>query len=1744
MSTDKTDNMSSDKSESSSNNLTSLKQQRTTMKRNITQMRSKIEKEGSTADYTILDCRLQILESYFKQISHIQSQIEKLDESDTNRSDIEELFISAKAPLVSFMNSKRSSSDIDHSFLNMTQPIMSHHNRLPQIKLPKFEGKYSEFSRFISTFNTLVHHEPSIPTMDKFNYLLNCLSGQALAVIEPFQVVETNYQKALDTLVERYDNKSLIFIDHINSLFSITPMNKANAVSLRSILDSVSALRSSLLSLGSELDVMNAIIIHIVLSKIDGESKRVYDEKQDFKSLPSWDVCYSILSRRCQYLESRTTEVDSFQSRDNKFKQNNAKQSGSSFLVSNIFCEYCKSKEHLTGSCASYLALPISRRFDFVKSSMLCINCLRRGHIVSKCPSKSRCRTCRVSHHTTLHNPTHNTNTSSLQHNSTSNSLPQQPRTSSFPPSSSYRQSTLQPPDNSGSTHLTTLSSLVTRCRRINLLPTAIIFVKNSFGTLQPFRALLDSCSEVNLITQEAAKLLHLKQYKSTQEISGISDLRTQLKYMVTTTIKSRISSFEWTADFLVTKSISSEHPAEKIDANNWIIPSDLKLADPQFYKPQRIDLLLCSEIFFELILDGKISLGNGLPYIINTSLGWVVGGGVETQFPRRVLSCHVICKDNDLDTLVRAFWEIEEFNTRAPVHTEEEKQCEEHFLQNTIFDSNGRVQVRLPFNSSKTKLGSSIDIARRRLLCLEKRLSKDKNLRQMYCDFMDEYIRLGHMSPVSYDRLRFSHYVIPHHPILRPQNSTTKLRVVFDASCRTSTNISLNETLMVGPTIQQDLITTILSFRLNRLALSADICKMYRQFLMDERDRNYQLIFWRNNVNDPITLYQLNTVTYGTSAAPFLAVRSLFFIADFYKKEFPVGSITLKEDLYVDDLLTGADNHSDLLSKKMEITHILEKAGMQLSKWNSNCPDIAPCNGEMHLKTNDEYITKALGMSWKPKNDTFCFRFELPVIEVATKRSVLSVVAKIYDVLGLLSPIVISCKILIQEIWKQKLDWDTPLNEKLSNRWHQIESSFPHINTLEIQRFVGTSTQTFDIHGFADASQLAYGCCFYIRVTHKEEFKTTLLIAKSKVAPLVHQSLPRLELCAALLLSRTWDKIKFKFDRFKYRIFFWSDSKIVLNWLTNHSSSFVCFVANRVSEIQNLTHDITWRHVPSKQNPADVVSRGCLAMDLHNTFWFTGPTFLTESEIYWPNSEIENVELPIQEIRKTSLKTTIVVESIISNILSRHSSYTRILRIITFIHRVFNKPERNIFVTSEEMNLAFYRIIHDVQQSTFKEEIKQLNKGENLNPSLQRLAPFLDTVICCSSKLIIIRVGGRLANAPLAYETKFPALLPKSHRFTTLFIEYLHRKHLHVGPKALLGILREQVWVINGREVVRKVVRNCVHCFKYNPRLLHQIMGNLPADRFKAQRPFLISGVDFCGPFYISYRIRGKAPYKVYVAIFVCFSSKAVHIELVSDLSTNTFLLCLKRFIGRRGIPQRLYCDNATNFVGASSKLRELRQRFFDDANIKELMHYSTFTGFEFSFIPPRSPHFGGLWESAVKSTKTLLVKNMSQAHLTYEEFQTVLIEVEAILNSRPIAPRSDDPNDGEALTPAHMLIGSSLMALPDENLEGYKNINYLKRWQLVTYLKQQFWLQWVRDYVLNLQQRCKWLKSCENIKVGELVIVHEDNIPPQHWLLARVVQAIPGRDGKVRVVDLKTSKGVLRRSIHKIAPLPIEAD
>lgn len=323
------------------------------------------------------------------------------------------------------------------------------------------------------------------------------------------------------------------------------------------------------------------------------------------------------------------------------------------------------------------------------------------------------------------------------------------------------------------------------------------------------------------------------------------------------------------------------------------------------------------------------------------------------------------------------------------------------------------------------------------------------------------------------------------------------------------------------------------------------------------------------------------------------------------------------------------------------------------------------------------------------------------------------------------------------------------------------------------------------------------------------------------------------------------------------------------------------------------------------------------------------------------------------------------------------------------------------------------------------------------------------------------------------------------------------------------------------------------------------QLMGSLPAGRVTAlSRPFEKVGVDFAGPINVKLsRVRRSVIGKGYICVFVCFATKAIHLELASDLTTDTYLACLRRLISRRGLPKEIYSDNASTFKGARNQLVELYKLFSSKDHQSKVMQFTAEKGIDFHFIPSRSPTFGGLWEGAVKSTKYHLRRVVQSHQLTYEQLNTVLVEIECVLNSRPLLPMSSsDVNDYSYLTPGHFLIGNALTMYPENDVTNVPQ-NRLKFWQLCTQIKQSFWKMWHKQYLNVLQNRPKWLNVAPNIKIGTLVILKEDNVPSMFWPMARVVNTYPGHDGHVRAVEVKTANGKTHtRSILKVCALPLD--
>lgn len=306
------------------------------------------------------------------------------------------------------------------------------------------------------------------------------------------------------------------------------------------------------------------------------------------------------------------------------------------------------------------------------------------------------------------------------------------------------------------------------------------------------------------------------------------------------------------------------------------------------------------------------------------------------------------------------------------------------------------------------------------------------------------------------------------------------------------------------------------------------------------------------------------------------------------------------------------------------------------------------------------------------------------------------------------------------------------------------------------------------------------------------------------------------------------------------------------------------------------------------------------------------------------------------------------------------------------------------------------------------------------------------------------------------------------------MIIAGTHLIPLHGGLQLTTSVLRRKYWVPRLRQLAQTAVKRCVRCVRLRAQTCEQLMGQLPRDRATLALPFQVTGLDYFGPIYLrAWKGRGYQSFKGWVAIFICFATKAVHLELVTDLTVDAFLACYHRFTSRRGRPTKLWSDNALTFQGANNLLGYLEEMSSD--YLQRLFSIVAQEGTQWNFIPPHAPHFGGLWEENIRSVKHHVTRVIGQTSLTYEEMSTLLMIVEACLNSRPLTPLKADPNCYEAITPGQLLIGKHLLAAP-EDLALIEDPSPRDRWDVVQQQLQNFWRHWSSDYIHTLQQRVRW--------------------------------------------------------------------
>ncbi|XP_062714171.1 uncharacterized protein LOC134290954 [Aedes albopictus] len=1461
-------------------------------------------------------------------------------------------------------------------------------------------------------------------------------------------------------------------------------VEKESSVALHALVDEFEQRLKILKQLGEKTDEWGAMIVHWMCSKLDTQTLELWEDHAASTKDPTFTILVNFLEKRTRVLEAVSSNVElkgSSQMMETK-RQKVIVHSATDGDINGPAC-CCCGESHFLGRCGKFSKMALKEKLQFVNSKRLCSNCLKSGHWVRDCSSKFSCRDCGKKHNSLIH-PGFPLSSSGVRSSEHPVSKPEKTRNEKFVATNVVTNEVeSEDEDEQGAVGTYNVGTKGGKISNV-LLSTVVLVIRDQHGGKQMARALLDNGSQANIMSERLCQMLSLKRRTINVPISGVGEAETRARFLVNTTVSSRVQNFAVGMEFLVLQKVTSELPSAHIPVEHWKIPKDIQLADPNFNISNRIDLLIGAEHFYRFLFERdtkRIMLGPGLPTLINSVFGWIVTGKVS-ETSSKAVSCCVAAAPDNLEAQLHRFWEVES-NEDRPAWSREEQDCEDHFQRTFSRTKEGRYVVRLPKHVNFDQmLGESRTMALSRFKRLEQQLGWNTEKRMQYNAFMQEYLDLGHMKEISeaeslqetsVSNTRKAYY-LPHYAVLKESSTTTKVRVVFDGSARTDSGYSLNDALLKGPVIQDELLSLLLRFRKHEVALVGDIEKMYRQVQVHEEDISLQRIFFRFSADEPIKVYQLSTVTYGLTPSSFLAIRALHQLAADEGTLYADAAEAIVDDFYVDDYIGGAASVDEAIQLQQNLDTLMKKGGFALRKWCSNRPEVLAGIPADQLGTNlsisfeispDEQV-KTLGITWEPGTDQLRFFYDIIESEQTwTRRSILSSIAKLFDSLGLISPVIVAAKMLTQELALLHTGWDAPVPAHIEEKWKAFHSQLYKISEMRVNRFALVSNWVeIQFHCFADASTLAYGACLYVRTTDAVgNVRIELLSSKSRVAPL--KKLRRKE--AALLHS----KVTKAFSMQNVRSFFWSDSTIVLHWLRSPPNTWQTFVANRVSTIQTTTYPHSWRHVAGKQNPADLVSRG-MSVDefLNSQLWKEGPPWLRNDEDGWPSPGEEcTISEEQLEIRKTV--HAIRVAEPPNEMFSLRSSLHSLLRVVAnclrFVHNCRNPNDRrsSIALTPEEIQSAKMTLTRIAQNERFPEELKALKRQQRINnrSSLKRLFPFLDNDG-------VLRVGGRLRFSNESYTVKHPAVLPSNHPFTDLVVQFFHSQNFHSGPQLTLAETRQEFWPIHGKRVVNAVLRKCVRCFRTNPTPIQQPMGQLPAGRVRPGRPFLITGVDYCGPFYLKPLRRNVASPKVYIAVFVCFSTKAMHLGLSTDLSTASFISVLRRFIGHRGIPAEIHSDNAKNFSGARNELKALYYLLNDPANNFTITKELSQQGIKWQFIPPRAPNFGGLWEAAVRSVKTALKKEIGLQQLSYDDFTTLLVQITATLNSRPLSSLTDDPTEFEALTPAHFLIGSAMKALPEPDLVNIPT-NRLDHYQQTQQMFQRFWQRWSKLYLTQLQ-------------------------------------------------------------------------
>ena len=1638
--------------------------------------------------------------------------------------------------------------------------------KLPKLEVKRFGGGPCEWQEFWDCFESSVHNNEGLSDIDKFSYLRGMLDEPAKSAIAGFSLTTANYQSAVEVLKARFGKKTAIQRAHMNELLGALPVyHERHTVKLRTLCDTIETHYRGLVALGVDESAYSSIVVPTLLEKLPEAVRLTLTRGEAFRE---WTV-KNLLDRLRQEVDLR----EEHKAQGTGRSRTGAKPEHSGGLRNTTGsalytraqregCAFCQGN-HPHEDCRR--ELDVRKRRTLLRRFSRCFNCLRKGHKARECTDTSiKCKHCNGKHHTAMCEVGSQGYTPSPRGNNSADLVTSQalPKDSSMP------------------------VLMIGASKRI-ALQTAQAEIRGSGGRTKRIRVLFDSGSHRSFITSRAVEANSIPVVRTEWlSVTAFGEkkqgaLRDVVRVELSPLGGGKILSLE---SYVVPEITSITNVHVELVKNYYSHLADLWFSDVNRAEDiLHVDLLIGADYLWYFQKNHIIRGEPDEPVAIDTELGWVLSGPLKTESGASVTSVSVNnivteCLTCPLENEIQKLWDLDSLGIR------EVNEVQEAFSDDISFNGE-RYSVRLPWKVGHATLPTNYDNSSSRLRGQVRRLRKEPGLLAEYDSIIREQLQSGIIERVpELDTADRVHY-LPHHAVIRKDAVTTKVRIVYDASAKESKRgVSLNDCLHVGPSLNPLLLDILLRFRENRIALVGDIEKAFLNVEVDQRDRDFLRFVWVENINEAnckIDIYRFCRVVFGLNASPFLLNGTIRHHLSKYAAIDPKFVEKLVNGFYVDDLVTGENSVKEAVVLFENSKERMASGGFKLRKWLTN-------NAELREKINrseqmaetsranpnrfDEVETyakaslvtqvsgsksqKVLGLPWDCETDTVHFDFKEIALRAsekeAIKRNVLSVTAGVFDPLGILSPVTVSAKILFQELCVSKIDWDEQLPREIKTRWENWIRDLSEASEVRISRCVYQHAQESvtecHLHGFGDASKKAYCAVVYVMyLTAHGSRHTALLCSKTRVAPLKGMTTPRLELMAATILMRLLDTVinalscQLKVSSVTY----WLDSKTVLYWIQNRGD-WKQFVKHRVNAILEKTDKSSWRYCPTGDNPADIGSRGTTATMLKaEPLWWNGPEWLVLPESEWPPALDEIESTPDGQLEERKTETNVLVlgarpKTGVDNVIdiNRCGKYQKLLRVTAWVFRFVANLKAQRSGSKKVTGVLKARELDKAEEEWVRiaqEELKQQNHFQQLVSELR-----LEEVGG------ILRCRGRLGNSDLDFEARTPIILPKQHRLTELIIVHCHDKVLHSGVRATLAELRAKYWVPKGRQVVKKAVSNCVTCRKMigKPYGAPETAA-LPEFRVRESPPFSKVGVDFAGPLFVKGQ-NGAGMEKVYIALFSCCVTRAIHLELVEDLSAATFRRCLRKFAARRGMPALMLSDNAKTFQATERALK----RLFDHPDVKNDLANMRI---EWRFNLERAPWWGGFYERMVGNVKQCLKKVLGNARLTLDELATVLAEVEATINCRPLTYDYNEL-DEEVLTPSHLIFGRRFNTIPDEVLEAediYSTESYSARFKYLSTKLAHFWERWRREYLANLREfhRMKRARqSKEIVQIGDVVTVLEKGKKRNEWKLAVVEELIKGSDdvtrgARVRII-VKGKPLRIARPVQKLYPIEVRSE